>query len=872
MNIEEIVQYYPTCKVTNFKKGKNTMKKSISIILAVLMLVSCIPMFASAATITLSTSNIEIIPPSVTVTDINFGDTLAEVSVTGGQLWYVDGEGNKTEVAGYFDIRNKTTTKPTVVGEYEPQLMFYPEDTTTYNASVRLSYLTARKTIKEGYSWPVIHIHGTLTTITTPPSFTCDAGDNLAMYPNYTKTGGRVVDANGNNVTSKGQFYIDEANTGGKNQYLYEDTYVTARWDDTSKSGLESSYYENVLVKVSKKTATLTTAPTIPDVFVGTTYGDALAQLTAMVTLKGATTTADTKNTFWVPVYPEGITADTPINEDTTITVKYESPVTNDTFTCEVAINVYAKPVAVISEAPTADTTGIKPGMKASALTLTGGKAVKEGTDIEVTGTFTVKDPEKNLFAGTNKIDVIFTPADLDNYDGSEGTATVEVASLIVTLPTIDATNVYAGEKVSKLILSGGEATEEGTFVFIYPDRILSPGSNSVSVKFIPAAEGAEYYETKSILVKISKEYRFLDKDGNVTTPVYTILYGTKIGDSNITIDTIIGQTGCYLNAKSKYAYEAPDGQNYIISGALYGTILPVGEHTFYVKVRPSGYTINETPPYEVTTLAFIIKVEPVTMSVTNVSHSGLKKELSVTVDSVGISGTADIYIDGKLIGDDITFADNSDNTKAVAKTEWTPEEKVNKEYTVKVVYNPIENDPVSMEDYEGTFRTNLPFTVYKDGLFTMYQGKNQVTGNSYSPAYEGITRIQCTVPYEQQADFITWYITDEDGNELDIEVYGIEKTQGTGIQAGTLVETKVEAELSDTTIYFDMPNCNVRVSYKTQSMIDEEAKQEAIDNCNCLCHYTNPIAEFIWKIISFFMNLFGIDEPCNCGYPHIVK
>lgn len=122
-------------------------------------------------------------------------------------------------------------------------------------------------------------------------------------------------------------------------------------------------------------------------------------------------------------------------------------------------------------------------------------------------------------------------------------------------------------------------------------------------------------------------------------------------------------------------------------------------------------------------------------MSVTNVSHSGLNNELSVTVGSVGIAGTADIYIDGELIGDDVSFADNSDKTEAIAKTEWSSEEKVNKEYTVKVVYNPIENDPVSMEDYEGTFRTNLPFTVYKDGLFTMYYGQNTVSGDSYSPA-----------------------------------------------------------------------------------------------------------------------------------------
>ncbi|MBE6791727.1 MAG: hypothetical protein E7535_11160 [Ruminococcaceae bacterium] len=456
-------------------------------------------------------------------------------------------------------------------------------------------------------------------------------------------------------------------------------------------------------------------------------------------------------------------------------------------------------------------------------------------------------------------------------------TSEVKIGTSIEELPTVNEV-LKAGTHLSDVTLTGGKAvsmygeTISGTFSFENPFMLNQALTRSVNIVFTP--DDNKYKPaTSSIRITVEQgEYKFLDKDGKETVPVYTILYGTKIGDNNITIDTIIGQTGCYLNTTSKYSYDAPDGQNYIISDALYGTILPVGEHTFYVKVKPLGYTINETPPYEATTLAFIIKVEPVTMSVTNVSHSGFNNELTVTADKAGVSGTADIYIDGELIGDDISFADNSDKTKAIAKTEWAPEEKVNKEYTVKVVYNPIENDPVSMEDYEGTFRTNLPFTVYKDGFFTMYQGKNQVTGDSYSPAWEGITRIQCVVPYEQQSDFITWYITDEDGNELDIEIYGIEKTQGTGTQVGTLVETKVEAELTDTTIYFDMPNGNVRVSYKTQSMIDEEAKQEAIDNCNCLCHYTNPIAEFIWKIISFFMNLFGIDKPCYCGYPHIVK
>ena len=552
--------------------------------------------------------------------------------------------------------------------------------------------------------------------------------------------------------------------------------------------------------------------------------------------------------------------------------------------TKKISVKGNGRPVTIV-EYPTYGE--IEPGAKLRTLTFTGGKVIDNETQEEVAIRMWRWKNQTTVVneSGYYPVNLYFT--DNNNYSTVSSlsfyvrivgdTSEAKIPTSITEIPTPSTTTVKVGDSLKEITFTGGKAVDingnevSGSYS-VKVDAFTAVGERSTYVVFNP--DDSKYASSEAVITFTVEtgSYKFFDKDGYETTPVYTILYGTKIGDDNITIDTIIGQTGCYLNAKSKYAYYAPDGQNYIISGALYGTILPVGEHTFYVKVKPSGYTINQTPPYEATTLAFIIKVEPVTMSVTNVSHSGFNNELTVTADKAGVSGTADIYIDGELIGDDISFADNSDKTKAIAKTEWSPEEKVNKEYTVKVVYNPIENDPVSMEDYEGTFRTNLPFTVYKDGLFTMYYGKDTVSGDSYSPAWEGSTRIQCVVPYEYQADFITWYITDEDGNELDIEIYGIEKTQGTGAQVGTLVETKVEAELSDTTIYFDMPNCNVRVSYKTQSMLDEEAKQEAIDNCDCLCHYTNPIAEFIWKIISFFMNLFGIDKPCNCGYPHIVK
>ena len=847
------------------RKEKTTMKKNLSIVLAALILLSCLPLFASAEVITLSRSNVSLIPPTPSKTDINFGETLSTVTLSGGQLWYVDPDtGAETEVKGHFEWTNSSLA-PTTTGEYEGSITFYPEDTEKYNASVRLSYLLVKNAIKEGYSWPVIIIHGTKTIMTVPPSFTCDAGDDLVYYTNYTKSGGKVTDESGKDITSYGQFYIDDASINGKNRYLYEDSYITARWDDIKRMGYESAYYENVLVKVTRKTATLVTAPSIPKILAGTSYADALSKLTAKVTLVGSKTTNDTSAKFWVPVYPEGCNADTPLTEDTVITVKYENPATDDTFTCEVEIDTYSTPLAIISENPTVDTTALKPGMKYSAIVLNGGKALAEDTNLEVPGKFSVKTPDEFLKAGSNTVEVIFTPDDTNAYEGTSVNVRVRVTSLITTAPTLDATGLNAGDKASQIKLTGGEAKEEGTFVIANPDQVLVAGTNKIDIKFIPAADGAEYFETKSINVVVKSEFKFLDKDGNETVPVYTITYGTKLSDSNTNIPTILAQTGCTLNATSKYSYRGPEGQDYIISDAFGGTVFPVGEHIFKVRVMNHGYTIYDDPPYINTELQFIIKVEPVEMHVRSFYYNSSSEQIAVTIDNVGAKGTLDVYVDGVLIADDIaTTTYGMDNFRTAKIDGWKPtvsDTEYNRDYSVKVVYNPVDADPVSMKDYEGTFRTKISIPVTAPENIT-----------SIGDAYTDGARVECYCPnYVADAGFVQWYFTDVNGNELDLELFDIVTEWDPDKREFIEVGTK-EAAATEKRVYFTMPNFPVVVSYKTQAMLYEEAKQEAIDNCNCICHHNNPVSQFIWKIISFFMNLFGIDKPCDCGYPHGTK
>lgn len=38
---------------------------------------------------------------------------------------------------------------------------------------------------------------------------------------------------------------------------------------------------------------------------------------------------------------------------------------------------------------------------------------------------------------------------------------------------------------------------------------------------------------------------------------------------------------------------------------------------------------------------------------------------------------------------------------------------------------------------------------------------------------------------------------------------------------------------------------------------------------CDCLCHNSNGLAKFVWKIVSFFLKLFGSSAECKCGVVH---
>ena len=174
------------------------LKKSLAALLAALMLASFMPLFASAEAITITRTNVKIVPPTVTPSVIQYGDNLSGLTVTGGECWYVNPDtGEETLVPGHFEIRS-TTTKPAINDAYKITLKFVSDDTTQYSNISTLSGSTA--TIKSG-TWPTIKVNGLDGTLVEAPT----AAGILSgqILDDATLSGGVVNDVDGNPLSGK---------------------------------------------------------------------------------------------------------------------------------------------------------------------------------------------------------------------------------------------------------------------------------------------------------------------------------------------------------------------------------------------------------------------------------------------------------------------------------------------------------------------------------------------------------------------------------------------------------------------------------------------------------------------------------------------
>lgn len=166
-----------------------TMKKTISLLLAVLMLVTCVPVFASAADpITLSYTNIAIVPPSVSPDEMAYGDTWSVLTITGGELYYIAEDGSETLVPGHFEHYRPDGVPGQKLGMAVP-FNFVSDDTTKFTSLNRIQ--SGRVTVKSG-TWPTVDIvEGKVKPVITEAPTPVNAQGGM-LWGDVTFTGGKA--------------------------------------------------------------------------------------------------------------------------------------------------------------------------------------------------------------------------------------------------------------------------------------------------------------------------------------------------------------------------------------------------------------------------------------------------------------------------------------------------------------------------------------------------------------------------------------------------------------------------------------------------------------------------------------------------------
>ncbi len=334
-------------------------------------------------------------------------------------------------------------------------------------------------------------------------------------------------------------------------------------------------------------------------------------------------------------------------------------------------------------------------------------------------------------------------------------------ATTIIEAPT--ATLEY-GQYFSEAVFEGGKVmagdTEvSGTFTR-KSTSVVKPivgVFDSVEVIFTP--DDLEKYapcEGTATVTVTKGSYKFVNENGEVIVPELTLPYGTTFNTNDLLGNSLKAFIKDYdelsgVDIVGSLIFEAGD----------YKTVAPVGTNTYNVRVRPYN---SGTSNYNVTDLQFILTIEPVIITTTASwgTDGVIKGKLSHDA-----KGTLDIFVDGKLVADDIKAGG--------ANNEWSVDYPIpaTGDYTIKVVYNPTENDPYSMVDFEKVVTAKIRRSItYADPSAV----NHKINGDERTP----IAKLGDTVELSTFGGvaFLGWKITDASGNEVDLGIADLTATE----------------------------------------------------------------------------------------------
>lgn len=397
-------------------------------------------------------------------------------------------------------------------------------------------------------------------------------------------------------------------------------------------------------------------------------------------------------------------------------------------------------------------------------------------------------------------------------------------ATKIVEAPT--ATLEY-GQYFSEAVFEGGKVMAgdkevSGTFTR-KSTSVVKPivgVFDAVEVIFTP--DDLEKYapcEGTAVVTVTKGSYKLVDKNGEeVTVPEITLPYGAKFdrGDAlGVTLKLMIKDRSSLSGADAPFI-SFPDHDT--------EEIAPVGTNTYTVRIYPSH---EGNSNYQTTYRQFVLTIEPVIITTTAYWNTAgvLGGKLSHKA-----KGTLDVFVDGKLVADDIKAGG--------ANNEWSVDYPIpaTGDYTIKVVYNPTENDPYSMVDFEKVVTAKIRRSItYADPSAV----NHKINGDERTP----IATLGDTIELSTFGGvaFLGWKITDMNGNEVDLGI----------------------ADLTATEITFTMPDYDlfVEAMYQKDEPADDNNGIGGIFGDLDLGDLTegdsdNPFENIINNLIAFFKNI----------------
>ena len=397
------------------------------------------------------------------------------------------------------------------------------------------------------------------------------------------------------------------------------------------------------------------------------------------------------------------------------------------------------------------------------------------------------------------------------------------------------------GKTWADIEITGGTVVEKGTDTVVKGTfthkqtltNMVAAGEQTVKVYFTP--DDTEKYLSCETTVSFNvAKATPAWKDGVI--PTCTIAYGSEFGGTIDELAQYLAGTG----SDELYVYLI-DENGEIKFDAEFGS----GQYPLQAKVK-TKYTTNTNWDCEDVVLDFILNVVPGEVTFKDVHYNYITGVLTGSSSNL-LYGTVDITIGG-------TEMKNVPLTYGGFEVNYTPADtSKDSEIDLKIVYNAAEGDnAVINAPYESTvtYRAERKIDILHPWVKarTKYGGDYGERNKLYAGEVVVITA---------GSGFVYWEITDKDGNSVIDKLEHYDNTTPDG-----------------DIFRFYMPDYDLVVNAVHQYELDAiKEKEDAINNCDCLCHSDNAFVQFFWKIITTIINLIeqltGKEILCRCGYEH---